>query len=66
MHIGRSINVALAKRGMKKTEMASALGCSNQYITKMSKSTELGLGTIKKLAEFFDMQVSEFISLGED
>lgn len=66
MNIGRSINVALAKRDMKKVDLASSFGWSAAYVSKICKSPEIGMGSVQKLADFFDMQVSEFIALGED
>lgn len=66
MNIGRSIKVALAKRDMKQIDLAKSMGCSVAYISKICRSKESGIGTIQKLADFFGMQVSEFIALGED
>lgn len=66
MNIGRSINVALAKRDMKKVDLASSFGWSAAYVSKICKSPEIGMGSVQKLADFFGMQVSEFIALGED
>lgn len=65
MNIGRSINVALAKRDMKKADLAKSFGWSAAYVSRICRSPEMGMGSIQKLAEFFGMQVSEFIALGE-
>lgn len=65
MNIGRSINVALAKKDMKKSDLAREMGWSAQYVAKICKSEDLGMGSIKNLSTFFGMQVSEFIALGE-
>jgi len=65
MNIGRSINVALAKKDMKKVDLVNAFGWSSAYVSRICKSPEMGMGSVQKLAEFFDMQVSEFIALGE-
>lgn len=66
MNIGRSINVALAKRDMKRKALMSSFGWSPAYVSKICDSEKLGIGTIEKLSEFFSMPVSEFIALGED
>lgn len=66
MNIGRSINVALAKKDMKKADLAREMDWSANYVTKICKSPEIGMGSVKKLSEFFGMNVSEFIALGED
>jgi len=65
MNIGRSIKVALAKNDMKKIDLAKAFDWSPQYVTKICNSTEIGIGSVQKLAHFFGMPVSEFIALGE-
>ena len=65
MNIGRSINVALAKKDMKKADLARSMDWSANYVTKICRSPEIVMGSVKKLAEFFEMSVSEFISLGE-
>jgi plasmid maintenance system antidote protein VapI len=66
MNLGRSINIAMAKRDMNRTALAKALGTSNQavhaIITRGSTQSE----TIRRLAEAFGMPVSEFIKLGEE
>lgn len=66
MNIGRSINVALAKKDMKKSDLVKSFGWSAAYVSRICRSPEMGMGSIQKLAEFFGMQVSEFIGLGED
>ncbi len=66
MNIGRSINVALAKNDMKKSDLVKSFGWSAAYVSRICRSPEMGMGSIQKLAEFFGMQVSEFIGLGED
>lgn len=66
MNIGRSINVALAKRDMKRRDLMSSFGWSPAYTSKICRSQVLGIGTVMKLAEFFSLPVSEFIALGED
>jgi transcriptional regulator with XRE-family HTH domain len=65
LNIGRSVKVAMAKRDMKQVDLAREMGCSVAYISKICRDAESGIGTIQKLANFFGMQVSEFIALGE-
>lgn len=65
MNIGRSIKVALAKKDMKKSDLAREMGWSIQYVAKICRSEEIGMGSVKNLSNFFGMQVSEFIALGE-
>ena len=65
MNNGRSINVALTKKDMKKSDLVKSFGWSASYVSRICRSPEMGMGSIQKLAEFFGMQVSEFIGLGE-
>lgn len=65
MNIGISIKVALAKKDMKKSDLARHMGWSDQYVHKICKSTEIGMGSVLKLSEYFGLKVSEFIALGE-
>ncbi|KAF2282473.1 hypothetical protein GH714_044079 [Hevea brasiliensis] len=49
MNIGISIKVALAKKDMKKSELARHMGWSDQYVHKICKSTELDANTDNRL-----------------
>ncbi len=65
MNVGLSIKVALAKKDMKKSDLAREMGWSAQYVHKICKSNDLGMGSVIKLSEYFGLKVSEFIALGE-
>jgi DNA-binding Xre family transcriptional regulator len=52
MNIGRSINVALAKRDMKRADLMRSFGWSPAYVSKICKSSEIGMGSVQKLSEF--------------
>jgi len=66
MNVGKSLKVALAKRGMKQTELARQLQVSDVYLSRLANSEHAGMGTVNKLAEVLSMKVSEFVALGED
>lgn len=66
MNVGRSVRVAMAKRDMKPKTLCDLMGASRQYIGQLMNNEQAGTGTINKLAEVFDMKVSEFVALGED
>lgn len=66
MNAGRSLRVALAKKDMTQKDLAEKLKCSTAYISRLSNSQKIGIGTLQILAENFGMQLSEFLALGED
>lgn len=66
MNVGKSLKVALAKKGMRQNELAEKLKVSRQWIGKLANAERAGMGSIEILAATFDMKVSEFLSLGED
>lgn len=66
MNVGRSINMAMAKRDMNRTALARALGTTNQNIHHLINRDKTNTDTLKTLAKVFEMPVSEFIALGED
>lgn len=66
MNVGKSLKVALAKKGMRQNEFAAQMNLSRQWIGKLANSEKAGMGSVEKLAEAFGMSVSEFIKLGEE
>lgn len=52
MNIGRSINVALAKRDMKRRDLMSSFGWSPAYTSKICSSQVLGIGTVMECASW--------------
>ncbi len=65
MSIKRSLNICMAKRDMKITDVAEKLGVTKQAIYNyMLKDARLS--TIDKLAKLFNMKTSEFLALGEE
>jgi transcriptional regulator with XRE-family HTH domain len=66
MNLGKSINVARAKHGLKAKELAERLGMTQTSLSQLSAQTSCTGATLQKLAAAFDMKVSEFIALGED
>lgn len=66
MNIGKSLKVALAKKGMRQNELAEQMKVSRQWIGKLANSEKAGMGSVELLANAFGMTVSEFIALGED
>lgn len=66
MNVGKSLKVALAKKGMRQNEFAEQMKVSRQWIGKLANSEKAGMGSVELLAAAFGMSVSDFIKLGED
>ncbi len=66
MNLEKSFNVALAKRDMKKKDLAEQMKVTPSYITQVTKDGRLSVGKLQELAEHLNFKVWEFIKLGED
>jgi len=66
MNVGKCIKIALAKRDINQTQLAGKLGCTQVWVNRLANSRTASMTTVETLAKAFDMQVSEFIALGED
>lgn len=65
MNIKKSLNIALAKKGIKKGEFAEKLGVSRARLYAMQNQKRVNPETLTKLSQALDMEVSEFIALSE-
>ena len=66
MNIGKSIRVACAQHDMSRQELSKKTGISTVTISKLSNDkANCKNAYLEKFAEVFQMQVSEFIALGE-
>lgn len=65
MNIGNSIRIAMIKRGMRQHDVAEKVGITRTYVSGLCNGRKPSQDLIVKLAECFDMPVSEFIKLGE-
>jgi len=65
MNIKKSLNIALAKKGIKKGEFAEKLGVSRARLYAMQNQKRVNPETLTKLSKALDMEVSEFIALSE-
>lgn len=65
MDIKKSLNVALAKKGIKKGDFAIMLGVSRARLYAMQNQKRINPETLTKITNALDMEVSEFIALAE-
>lgn len=66
MNLRKSVMILLAQRDMKQKDLADQLGMSQGSMSQLLGQTSCTGATLQKLADAFDMKVSEFIKLGED
>lgn len=65
MNIGNSIRIAMVKCGMRQQDVAKKVGVTRTYISGLCNGRKPSQDLIVKLADCFNMPVSEFIKLGE-
>ena len=66
MNVRKSVMILLAQRDMKQKDLADQLGMSQGSMSQLLSQTSCTGATLQKLADAFDMKVSDFIKLGED
>ena len=66
MDIGKSIEIALIHRGIKKKDLADQLEVSRTYVSYLVGSETCSPSMLDKLSRVFEMKASEFIALGEE
>lgn len=67
MNVGKSLRIAIAKSGMKQTEVAKLSDISYSYVSLIANEKQLpALEVLERISkDVFGMKVSEFIALGE-
>lgn len=65
MNIKKSLKVAMARNDFTAQDVADRMGVSRTRIYSIVSQVSPRNETIERLANVFDMKVSEFISLGE-
>ena len=65
MNVGKSIKHALINKGWGYTDLSERMELTAGQIGRLANQESCKGAVIKKLADAFDMPVSEFIALGE-
>ena len=65
MDLKRSLEIAKAKKGVKNKDVSEALKTSPQQVANWCRTGAIKQSSIADLSNYFEMQVSEFIALGE-
>lgn len=63
--IGKSTKIALAQRGRGTKWLSEQLGISREMAAYHCRTAKQSRPSIEKLANVFDLEVSEFIALAE-
>ena len=66
MNLRKSVMIAMAQRDMKHKDLADKVGMSQGSMSQLLGQTSCTGATLQKLADAFDLKVSDFIKLGED
>lgn len=66
MNSGKAITVALAMAGKTKVELAIGIGRKPETIYVMCKAKSASTNTLKRIADFLGMSVSDLVALGEE
>lgn len=66
MNLRKSVMIAMAQRDMKQKDLADQIGMSQGSMSQLLGQTSCTSATLQKLANAFDMKVSDFVKLGED
>lgn len=66
MNIGKSIDIAIAKKGISKRELAKRMGMAPDQVSRLRNKTSCTGDMFDKLSEALNMPISEFIKLGEE
>lgn len=65
-HIGRKIGRIRDLRGMKQESLASALGVSQQTVSKIEQSAEVEDGTLEKIAKVLGVTKDAILEFSDD
>ena len=65
MNIRRSINKALADKGLQKKWLVESLGWDSARMSRMCTKNNAEIKSVAKVAEVLGMSLSSFIALGE-
>lgn len=66
MNVGKSLKIALTKRGMNQTQLAGQLKCTVVWVNRIANSRSVSMATVESLCAVLNMKVSEFLALGEE
>ena len=66
MDSGKAISIALVKAEKTKADLARGIGTKPETIYAMCKAKSASTNTLKRIADYLGMTVTELVALGED
>lgn len=66
MDLEKSFRIALATKGMNKSELAKEMNCTGAYITQITKGGSMSVSKLQDVCSVLGYKVWEFIKLGEE
>lgn len=66
MDLGKSLNVAIALKGIKTKDLAEGVDTSRQQVANWKRTGAIKQASLVKICIFLEMKVSEFVALGEE
>lgn len=66
MDLGKSLKVALARKGMNQSQLARQMGTPLRTINKLANKPGGTVENINTLSDALGMKASDFVALGED
>ena len=66
MDLRKSLRLAIANKGIKKSQLAEKLGTSSQQVSNWLRTGKMKQSSLEEVSAAFDMSVSQFIALGEN
>ena len=65
MNLGKSLKIAIATKEIKTKDLADGLLVSRQQVSNWKRTGSISSSRLVDICKYFDMEVSEFIALGE-
>lgn len=66
MDIEKSFRIALATKGINKSDLAREMNCTGAYITQITKGGSMSVSKLQSVCSALGYKVWEFIKLGEE
>lgn len=66
MNACKSMKIAIVKRDWTQSRLSDVTGLSQAAISRLANNQNWNCASLQRMADAFDMKVSEFVALGED
>ena len=66
MNLSKSLKIACAQNDVYQRDVAKQLGITETNLSLLNEKKFINVNNLRKLADYFNMPISEFIALGEE